>query len=287
MNGDFLPEVVCEGGGQSCSIAIPPLTERFHPDALPGNCEEERALFGDITDNDDNDIEEKDSPSDDDNNDEDNDMCEVLQNDAALDVFLTNELASLPPGVLRDYYELSKVQNTILRGECLLISLYIHHLFITQPKNFSRIMKKSNWLTDTMIEKLQIISRGVSSRFGDNLKGRGHWEEIEFMRRSFPPHGGGRSSINMNKPTIKSSVLSLRRRNCNEEPATFPTFVLKYDDHDKSKRSRIIKLFSCDDTGIFSDDKPCILLLRNGHFYNVWKYEWLFLNMDNPKIRGK
>ena len=43
-------------------------------------------------------------------------------------------------------------------------------------------MKKSNWLTDTMIEKLQIISRGVSSRFGDNLKGRGHWEEIEFMR---------------------------------------------------------------------------------------------------------
>ena len=43
-------------------------------------------------------------------------------------------------------------------------------------------MKKSNWLTDTMIEKLQTISRGVSSRFGDNLKGRSHWEEIEFMR---------------------------------------------------------------------------------------------------------
>ena len=43
-------------------------------------------------------------------------------------------------------------------------------------------MKKSNWLTDTMIEKLQTISRGVSSRFGNNLKGRGHWEEIEFMR---------------------------------------------------------------------------------------------------------
>ena len=79
----------------------------------------------------------------------------------------------------------------------------------------------------------------------------------------------------------------MRRRNCNEEPTTFPTFVLKYDDHDKSKGSRIIKLFSCGDIGIFSNDKPCILLLRNGHFYNVWKYEWLFLNMDNPKIRGK
>ena len=91
----------------------------------------------------------------------------------------------------------------------------------------------------------------------------------------------------MNKPTIKS-VLNLRRRNCNEEPTTFPMFVLKYDGHDKSKGSyHIIKLFSCGDVGIFSSDKPCVLLLRNGHFYNVWKYEWLFLSMDNPKIRGK
>ena len=178
-DGDFLPEVVREGGGQSCSIAIPPLIECFHPDALPGNREEERALFGDITDDNDgeDDTEEEDSHSDDDDYfDEDNGTCEVLQNDTALNVFLTNELASLLPSVLRDYYELGKVQSTVLRGECLLISLYIHHLFITQPKNVSRIMKESNWLTDTMIEKLQTISRGVSSRFGDNLKGRGHWE---------------------------------------------------------------------------------------------------------------
>ena len=55
-------------------------------------------------------------------------------------------------------------------------------------------MKKSNWLTDIMIEKLQTISRDVSLRFGDNLKGRGHWEEIEFMRRSFP-YGGWWSLI--------------------------------------------------------------------------------------------
>ena len=34
MDGDFLPEVVHEGGGQSCSVAIPPLMEHFHPDAL-------------------------------------------------------------------------------------------------------------------------------------------------------------------------------------------------------------------------------------------------------------
>ena len=207
-DGDFLPEVVHQGGSQSCSVAIPPLMELFHPDAIPGNREEEHALSGDITDNDGEDTEEEDSHSDD-YFDEDNGTCEVLQNDAALDVFLTNELASLPPSVLRDYYELGKVQNTVLWGDCLLISLYVHHLFITQPKNFSRIMKKSNWLTDTMIEKLQTISRGVSSRFGDNLTGRGHWEEIEFMRRSFP-HGGG-CSINVNKP-IKSSVFELEEK---------------------------------------------------------------------------
>ena len=115
MDGDFLPEVVREGGGQSCSVVVPALTERFHPDALPGIREEERALFGDITDNDDDDTEE-DSPSDDDHDyfDGDNGTCEVLQNDAALDVFLTNELASLPPSVMHDYYELGKVQNTVL-----------------------------------------------------------------------------------------------------------------------------------------------------------------------------
>ena len=114
-DGDFLPKVVREDGSQSCSLAIPPLMERFHPDALPGNREEERALFGDVTDDDgeDDTEEEEDSPSDD-YFDEDNGTCEVLQNDAALDVFLTNELASLPPSVLRDYYELGKVQNTVL-----------------------------------------------------------------------------------------------------------------------------------------------------------------------------
>ena len=171
MDGDFLPEVVCKGGGQSCSVAIPPLTECFiqtHYRVIV----KKHALFGDITDNDDGGTED-DSPSDDDDDyfDEDNGMCEVLQNDAVLHVFLSNELASLPPSVMHDYYELGEVQNTVLQGECLLILLYVHHLFITQPKNFSRIMKKSNWLTDIMIEKLQTISRGVSLRFGDNLKG--------------------------------------------------------------------------------------------------------------------
>ena len=39
--------------------------------------------------------------------------------------------------------------------------------------------------------------------------------------------------------------------------------------------------------GFFSNDRPCVLLLKDKHFYNVWKYECLFLNMDNSTIRGK
>ena len=66
--------------------------ERFHPDALPGNREEEHALFGDITDNDDDDAaEEEDSPSDDDDDgyfDEDNGTCEVFAKRCSISCFL-------------------------------------------------------------------------------------------------------------------------------------------------------------------------------------------------------
>ena len=95
MDGDVLPGIVREGGGQSCSVAIPPLTEHFHPDALPGNREEERALFGDITDNDGEDTEE-DSPSDDDDDDyfdEDNGMCEVLKKRCSIRWFLNQRVS--------------------------------------------------------------------------------------------------------------------------------------------------------------------------------------------------
>ena len=34
MDGAFSPKVVREGGGQSYSVAIPPLTEHFHPDTI-------------------------------------------------------------------------------------------------------------------------------------------------------------------------------------------------------------------------------------------------------------
>ena len=46
-------------------------------------------------------------------------------------------------------------------------------------------MKRRNWLTNAMFSKLSDISQVVKEKFGDNNDGRGHWEEIELMRRLF------------------------------------------------------------------------------------------------------
>ena len=43
---------------------------------------------------------------------------------------------------------------------------------------------------------------------------------------------------------------------------------------------RIEKLFSCGDDGIFSNDKPCVLLLKDRHFYNVWEHNFMFNDVN-------
>ena len=46
--------------------------------------------------------------------------------------------------------------------------------------------RRNNWLTNAMFSKLPDISQVVKEKFGDdNDDGRGHWEEIELMRRLF------------------------------------------------------------------------------------------------------
>ena len=65
-------------------------------------------------------------------------------------------------------------------------------------------------------------------------------------------------------------MLNMRRENSNYEISMYPTFVLQYIC--EKNKSHIIKLFSCGDDGIFSNDRPCVLLLKDKHFYNVWKY---------------
>ena len=59
-----------------------------------------------------------------------------------------------------DYYDLGKIKDTDFRGECLLVALFAHHIYLTQPNNFGLIMKqKSGWLSKTMLEKLRNVSR--------------------------------------------------------------------------------------------------------------------------------
>ena len=158
----------------------------------------------------------------DDDFDEDNGTCNVLQNNVALNVFLDNELAS-SSSLLKDYYELADISNTSLCGECLLISLYVHHLYVTQPKNFSRIMKWSNWLTTSMFTKLLDISQMVREKFGRNNVSRGHWDEIELMR-----HLISRGCIAERGCSPKLPMLNMRRENSNYDVSTYPMFVLKY-----------------------------------------------------------
>ena len=66
----------------------------------------------------------------------------------------------------------------------------------------------------------------------------------------------------------------------------FSTYILQYSVDNKNHCS-ITKLFSCGDDGIFSNNKPCVLLLKDAYFYNVWGYDFLFNDIDTPKIGKK
>ena len=88
------------------------------------------------------------------------------------------------------------------------------------------------------------------------------------------------------KDNSKLPVLKFRRDNSSKEISNYPTYVLKHS-VDNKNRCKIEKLFSCGDNGVFSSDRPCVLLLRNDHFYNVWGHDSLFDDVDNPRIGSK
>ena len=147
-------------------------------DILPGDENEEERLFVVISDEED----------DEDNNDvvsegggedyfeEDNGMFTVFKNKVALDVLADKEI--LTSDKITDYYDLRRVQNTPLHGECLLIAIYTH-VYLTQPKNCKRIMSRDGgWITPRIMKRLVDISVSMEQKFGKNLLGRGHWDEI-------------------------------------------------------------------------------------------------------------
>ena len=59
--------------------------------------------------------------------------------------------------------------------------------------------------------------------------------------------------------------------NSNLNLEMFPVYVLQYDD----KSISMGKVFSCGNDRIFTNVNPCVLILKDGHYDNVWDYKLL------------
>ena len=53
----------------------------------------------------------------------------------------------------------------------------------------------------------------------------------------------------------------------------------------KGKRSRFRKLYGVNDDGMFPNLSPLVLMLKDSHYYNVWDYQGLFIDLDNREVR--
>ena len=60
--------------------------------------------------------------------------------------------------------------------------MYVHHLNLTQSNNFKRTMKNERWIGKVVEKKLIEIKNELEEKVGKNEKGRGHWQEAEFIR---------------------------------------------------------------------------------------------------------
>ena len=165
----------------------------------------------------------------------------------------------------------------------MLVAIFSHHVYLTQPKNFKKIMcREGGWITPKTTSKLIRFSSLIKQKFGENISGRGHWDEISYMRKLF----ANDSECLCLTETPKNVMTKLRRENSELDLDDYPTYVLMHYNGGQNK-CRIERLFSCSDDGIFSDDKPCVLLLKEKHFYNVWRHDILFNDVDTPEIGTK
>ena len=130
---DFEPEIIKESRDssvftlQTLSVTVP-RSCNDDMDILPGEEDEEERLFGLISNEEDQGNEDDDIVSEgggEDYFDEDNGMVTVFKNKASFDVLIDKEI--FVSNKITDYYELGKIQDTPLRGECLLIAIYAHH----------------------------------------------------------------------------------------------------------------------------------------------------------------
>ena len=190
-------------------------------DALPPDDDEEDRLFGPMSEDEDNDDDSE--AGEEDCYDEDSGTCNVVyQNNVALQVFIDKEIESSLKIV--DYYVKGNVHNTSLRNDCLLISIFVHHIYLIQPNNFKRLMyREGGWLTQRMTERLLQIVRELDKKCGRNENGRGHWDEIEFIRKILST---GDDVADFSEDNLKLHVLKFRRDNSSKEISNYPTYIL-------------------------------------------------------------
>ena len=279
----FEPEIVpgeeLSPDKEHLSVKIPRLSEDKEMNVLPpDDDDEEERLFGPMTDEEEEVV--SDSLGEDDYYDEDDGMLnDVFKNQVALNVLMDTEIKN--SSRIRDYYDLGRAEHTELKGECLLISIYVHHLYLTQPKNFKRIMnREGSWITPRFLSRLMEFSKKLKEHFGENPLGRGHWNEVSYICGLCAG-----DTILLSDPP-KTPIAELRKENSNVNSRDYPTYVLMHYNETKNT-CKIKKLFSCGDNGIFSNDKPCVLLLKNNHFYNVFGHNFLFCDVDTPHIGVK
>ena len=133
--------------------------------------------------------------------------------------------------------------------------------------------------------KMMMMGKRLDGEFVKNDGGRGHWTEVEFICKCLlefflTNFGGDRSNT-------KQKILKFMCGNSKSDSLHFfPVYILRYV-QGKNKNASIEKVFLCDDDGIFLSFNPCILVLKDGHFYNVWDYNRLFNDIDCPNINQK
>ena len=145
-------------------------------------------------------------------------------------------------------------------------------------------MKQKDWLGNVTREKLVNVKSRIDEYFGDNDNGRGHWTEIEMMRKFVCEEFSSVTERTLNE--ARQPMLSMCHSNCSSDVKDYPTYVLCYL-NEKGGNQRSKNLFSCGDNGIFFNDHPCVFLLGDNHFCNVWNYGSLFNEIDCPTISKK
>ena len=174
---------------------------------------------------------------------------------------------------LHDY----SVDSGSLSKECLLVALYVGYLRLTQPNNFNRIISKGRgWMSDRVARRLE----GIAKSLGE-AKGRGHWEEVVCIQSLLV------DTFNFTPFYVMSpsnDFLCTYRQNCEKELHSYPVYVLTHE-LGRGKRSHFKKLYGVNDNGTFPNLSPLVLMLKDGHYYNVWDYQGLFVDCDNRDIR--